>query len=460
MYKKTRALLTNFSLLLVAFGFALLLSEVMVRVFFPPLPTVNIFSAENMKLFYVFDPLLGWRKKPNHRGVVTSAFNEFTVLEEFNSRGIRGPEYPYEKKQGEVRILVLGDSFTNGDMVPFEELLTERLKVGLKNGGHKTYEVINAGTNGYSTDQELLYFQHEGRKYSPDLTVVMFYYNDIWWNIQPKYRVGHKPLFRVKESKLLLTNVPLPPPDGKLLLTNVPDPSTSEWTFLRRLKHLLTQKSMLYLLVRDRVKSSFDLYTLAVALHLAERPIADEIRPPGQGQAVKRELPLLGYIPEEFKVFETSYDSEVLQAWDLTEAILRELKTATASVGSRLLVFYIPSKASIYSESWAATKRRYGIKNDDGWDIERPGLVLKSICKRNDIDYIDPTEVFKREAEKLRSEGKKLYFDIDNHWNSLGHKLAGEVLLKHVLTDLNSQVYATGRDSRISRNSSGNLPLR
>ncbi len=41
-------------------------------------------------------------------------------------------------------------------------------------------EVINAGCAGYGTDNELLFFQNEGYKYNPDITILcIFPWNDI-----------------------------------------------------------------------------------------------------------------------------------------------------------------------------------------------------------------------------------------------------------------------------------------
>ncbi len=67
-----------------------------------------------------------------------------------------------------------GDSFTQGNMVPFRELSSEVLKARLNDAGPGTYEGINAGTSGYSTDQELVFFHSEGKR--------LYFVKDGHWN--------------------------------------------------------------------------------------------------------------------------------------------------------------------------------------------------------------------------------------------------------------------------------------
>jgi hypothetical protein len=156
----------NLSLLVSSLLLSLLLGEALIRAFYGA-------PAEQLghhQLFMEYDPLLGWRKIPHVTGRhVTS---EYAISERMNSKGIRGPEYPYQKNRGEYRVLILGDSFAEGYTVEFSELFSEVLKNDLnhKKSAHH-YEVINMGVGGYSTDQELLLLQTEGKKYAPDLTI-------------------------------------------------------------------------------------------------------------------------------------------------------------------------------------------------------------------------------------------------------------------------------------------------
>jgi hypothetical protein len=148
----------------------LLAAEPVVRFFRP-------FDMNRRTFAMRYDPLLGWSKSPHLTGVYAPGDEKIEIL---NSRGLRGREYPYEKPANEYRVLVLGDSFAEGRLVGFHDTSFEVLEQKLREaGGGSRYEVISAGTGGYSTDQAFLWFDAEGRKYSPDLVVLMFYENDV-----------------------------------------------------------------------------------------------------------------------------------------------------------------------------------------------------------------------------------------------------------------------------------------
>src|SRR5262249_42346881 len=149
---------------------------------------------DHQKLFVEYDSVRGWRNTPGAKGrYITEEYNNEL---EYNSHGIRGPERPYEKPAGTFRIVLLGDSYIEGYMVPLQERVSEvleRLLNAESTGTH--YEVIALGTAGYSSDQELLWLEQEGLRYHPDVVVNMFYANDVWYNAQSKYWRGSKPLF-------------------------------------------------------------------------------------------------------------------------------------------------------------------------------------------------------------------------------------------------------------------------
>ena len=123
-------------------------------------------------------PEFGRRNKPGAGWKKTS---EFTSWIEINSKGLRGAEIDYPKPAGEYRILVTGDSFTFAEQVNQGETFSQRLEDRLnaeQPGLH--YRVLNAGSNGWATANELVYVAKEGVRFKPDVVIVALYLgNDI-----------------------------------------------------------------------------------------------------------------------------------------------------------------------------------------------------------------------------------------------------------------------------------------
>ena len=56
-----------------------------------------------------YDPVLGWQRVPGTEMRV--ARSEFDVTLRFNTKGLRGPDRPYDRPPGVRRVLILGYSF-------------------------------------------------------------------------------------------------------------------------------------------------------------------------------------------------------------------------------------------------------------------------------------------------------------------------------------------------------------
>ncbi len=400
MAARIKRLSINLAVMAVSLLVVAIACEFYLRLFGSP-----IFIRPHQQLFVQHDPLLGWSKIPGkHARHITSEYN---IDESLNSRGIRGPEYDYEKSPGEYRVMMLGDSFVEGYSVEFEETSSQVLQRLLTERGYPDCTVINGGTGGWSTDQEYLYFKNEAYKYHPDLTILMFHPNDIVGNCRSGQFRGFKPRFLLENGELILTNVPVPEPAEM-----VDENANADESLLLKAKHWLFANSRLYLLFQGAVTNNYKLHLLAIKLGLAESP--------GKNGEL---LP----VPAEVKMYEKSYDAETRQAWDLTEALIVSLKQAIQSDSSRLIVFYVPPSAAVHDNEWQATKTKYGISDKD-WSIHRAAAELKAVCEKNGIDFVDPTDRFLGEADRLRQGDSLLYFPHDAHWTAAGHRLSAEVL--------------------------------
>lgn len=149
-----------------------------------------------------FDPWLGWKLKPG--ASATSKRTGRAVDYEINRKGLRGPELPYEKPAGVLRVAFLGDSRTFGFGVPIEQHYSTLLA-----GYFKKVETVNLGVDGYGMDQELLFLEQEGFKYAPDLALVYVAHFHNFRHMRDKVWGVGKPRFLHKDGKLVLDNSPV-----------------------------------------------------------------------------------------------------------------------------------------------------------------------------------------------------------------------------------------------------------
>lgn len=363
----------NFALVFFSTAISLLLAELALRAAKPKTDGFN-----HHQLYCEYDSLLGWRKIPNAHGHHKTT--EYEVLENINSQGIRGPAYRMKKDSAERRVIVLGDSFSEGYTVGFDSLFSEVLKKKLREawpGQH--LQVINFGTGGYSTDQELLCFERDAVQYQPDETVLMFCVNDPWFNNQERYYSrGFKPLFEQVGDSLRLTKVPVPTLAARPFFSKAKDWLLENSELVKRLKNL-----------------------------------RDNARYAASGQAV----------PDEWRIYQKEETPEMEAAWQVTARLLERLRQKTAAVGSGLTVFYIPEKIEVYDADWQAFLKTYSLK-DGKFEAVVARSRLQTICDSLGIQLLDPTPVF---IERSKS-GPPLYFRHDWHWNEHGHALAGEIL--------------------------------
>jgi len=109
-------------------------------------------------------------------------FGPISEVDHFtNSDGFRGAEFAREKPDGTARILFLGDSFTFGEGVLFEDTypeITADLLNRRNTDSPQRYESYNLGVGGYNTAQSLNLLKHTGLEFAPDIIVLGYVPND------------------------------------------------------------------------------------------------------------------------------------------------------------------------------------------------------------------------------------------------------------------------------------------
>ncbi len=173
-----RKTLAAFLAMLLSLTVALGLGEAFIRLIYGK--QMNMFPRYHSAVNY--GPYSSRRIRPN------TAFNHKSEDGDFyfmtNSKGFRDEkDIEYTKPEGEYRILVLGDSHTQGYEVNQYETYSVLLEKSLIGKGHSV-RVLNAGVSGFSTAEALVFLEQEGYKYDPDAVVLGFFANDYSDNIK------------------------------------------------------------------------------------------------------------------------------------------------------------------------------------------------------------------------------------------------------------------------------------
>jgi lysophospholipase L1-like esterase len=314
-------------------------------------------------------PEFGRRNRP---GAGWKRTAEFTSWIEINSKGLRGPEADYAKPPGEYRVLVLGDSFTFAEQVNQHETFTQLLEDRLNgSSGLKTVRVLNAGSNGWATANELVFLAEEGVKFSPDLVIAALYAgNDVSDNYE---RVAV--LRDAERADLALRGA---------------DAFEGPRRVLRQ--------SMLYTVVETGVLAKLPWWQAA-----------------GESEGAVRKSP------------RTREEAE--EAWKITATLLHRMRQVSESRGANFVTLVIPSATEVATRD----RSRNDIdpeEQDEPGDETPPGFEdvhgrLNAMAAELDLLMLDLLPTFQRQAVRSR---QRLFFRQNAHFTAAGHELAAEEL--------------------------------
>lgn len=318
---------------------------------------------------YVADSLLIHALSPGYSGVLRSG--EYTTHVALNERGFRGPSWRAEARR---RVLVLGDSFTFGYGVEYEQAypaVTERM---LAQAGCSA-AVFNAGVPGYGTMQEWELARRLIPRTMPQAVVLGFTVgSDLTDNLEQGLRPESG--YEVRNGFLVQKGTP----------AGTPLP----------LKAWFQEHSHLYVLLqRARVRA---------ALRGA--------RGPRNRRAC-----------EHFMAAEPCGD--LAKAWDLTVESLRGIDAACEEAGAHLVVLIIPHPVQVDEELWRRERARFGGEELDRFGVNR---TVAALCEALEARCVDP-------LSRLR-EGppRRLFYRLDRHLTVEGHGRVAEALAAELLT--------------------------
>ncbi|MEW6246143.1 MAG: SGNH/GDSL hydrolase family protein [Nitrospirota bacterium] len=292
--------------------------------------------------YVVYDRDLGWSIGPNRRSANGLYFS--------NPQGLRAPRTgeSFPLPQAAPWIAALGDSFTFGEEVAYEDTWAARLEKLL--GGR--FAVANFGVAGYGVDQAYLRYLRDVRPWRPTVAVLGFISNNLFrsttvytfLNFPEWENPFSKPRFLATAEGLRLLNVPTIPPATIF--------SKSAITELPYLRHDMGYTPLEW--QHEWYHSSY------FARFLLTR--------------FPRWTPLNANASEE-------------AVFSLNERVLRSFIEQTTESGTIPVIAYFPTAGDFHPQ--------------------RPNLTGKTFLQRTGIPYIDPTSCLLQvpEAERFQPGG-------------------------------------------------------
>ncbi len=374
---RRRELMLGLALMCASIIAGLLLVEITLRVATP---------KEVMRYFFMSpDPILHHRFEPHATGRYQTV--EFDTEYRINSLGLRDHEFTQGKPPGTFRILMLGDSFTEGDGVETNQTFSKLIEAALDSlPSPLHYEVINAGVGSYSTILHYLYLTHGGLALNPDLVILNFDLSDVYDDIR-----------YTKLARFDSNGVPLG------VSPAVERPSSSPiMRALVGIKDFFKEHTRLYNFIRIRI----DRY-LEGARH--EGNFSGDIR------------------FDKYAMLRESYEPRDGRDWKLSFHYLMMIRDLLQSRGIDFWVTVYPYGLQISPKEWNAGRQFWGFTPDKLYTAI-PQDQLVSFCKGNDIRIVNMIDDFRRAARSVFP----LYLDYNGHWRPEGHQVVARALLKEL----------------------------
>lgn len=369
--------------------------------------------------YYVHSDQLGWRLKPNlnirliskeskeAKGNAAKSSSDIAYLST-DAHGFRStPAFEAGRPLG----IVLGDSMAQGFYLTDEQTVPWQLSK-LTNSN-----VLNTGVGGYSSDQELIMLQEVIAK-KPQWVVLLFFANDLPWNLERESWGLHKPRYAIDEQgRVNFTKLELPrksnsqaeinkQPGTHQFTDSDPIKSTDPWVRSNDAKGqticCIYDGAKQWKLIKAKWKKYWELTP-------KPRELVNQIREdfkwtfPYQGQ--------YSYImPNRFYQDPNGYPRE----WNAAFEMITRMQTISQENGAQFIVAYVPEIGQLLN--------RDGIS-----DGQLPQAHFMKECQARRINCIDPTQDFSQQKMQV-------FVQDDGHLSPTGAGLMAQLIAQKIAT--------------------------
>lgn len=366
------------NLVIIVFSICLcvLMLEIGVRLFVPK----AYWQFHDFTSDWQLDKVIGWVQKPN-LDVTDRTEYGWLVRFQTNKDGLIPASAERPRITGKMRIMIFGDSTVVGRSVPYENIVSTQLQNCLQSKNIEA-EVINAGVQGYCTDQSLLLMERLIPLYHPDIVIYGFCQNDLGENQTSEAHSQAKPSFKLLASG----EAEVIPP----ILKDKIDPGV---TGLRK----WIQSIALYRFLQPKI---FKLRVKIGGWNNHKNAVIDEL--------------------DNYYISQEALNTI---NWPLFGYLLKRMKTISGTNGAQFLFYSHPALQEVWDPYIKNIEQYHGLKDDqyDRYAIEKK---LTEIAQKDHILFIPMIDWFL----KHRSEGPFHLLPRDPHCNQEGYRLIGEKL--------------------------------
>ncbi len=373
--------------------------------------------------------LLGYPAEREFQVAHPESFHERRESVEFaydfrtNGQGLRYADIPLEKPTGERRVLVLGDSFTEGVGVEAGETFSAHLERAFSQQGQGTVRFINGGLAGQGPVQYWRLLYRLGLDYRPDAVLICYYANDLVgiaddFVRDDLYRFGWGGAEAKEPGLKRALHVLFPH-----LYTALAE-LRQRFSQGRRAAQAGAERDFVALataLARDRgyAQDEIDRWLRSIDGALLKAADSDPIL------ANTLAIPLLKRDHYKYSLDLSGVGGE--QKLGEVFFIFEEMRRVAQQRGAQLWLLYLPNKwqydprAHDPEHPWVAAgmMRR-------AWLTEETAIQgrLKAWAETRSVPFLDLTGPLRARVK----ESGPLNYDLDEHWNAAGHETVAEII--------------------------------
>lgn len=357
---------------------------------------LRLFSPLSLnQLDFIYDPHPGFWRKPD-------------VLGYSNSFGMADKPRQLEKQPGVFRIALLGDSY-----MEWGGPTGKRMGDLIESYSNGRLELLNFGISSVGTVQELDIYRHHVRQFQPDLVMVaLLTHNDLRNNhYELEMSSGYHFLqyaSRVERDE-----------KGNFILVDAPSPT---WRY--RLKMI--------------VMTLFpSLYTHLGYFRIKLIDLINRAEPPSAVPAAAAQIePTDFYKQHEWVSYGVYWPpepgSQWEEAWQITEWTLLQFRDEVEADGADLVLVILSDAMQLFDDPRQVFKERTGFEAPDTFDPFYPPTRLAEFCKDHDLTCINLAPLFKEYKETHDLQFPYFSYPNDDHWDTLGHQVAADIVYKFI----------------------------